>query len=643
MLQSIRDSLTGWVVWFIVGLISIPFVFVGIESFRTGSRDPVVAEVGDVEITQGQFRAAYEQRYQQLRNMLGDNFRADLFDTAQFRASVLDDMAQEALLRQYADERGLRATDAAVFNYISMVPSFQVDGRFSADVYREVLARQGYTPDGFEAQLRNALAIEQLRQGVLASGFVTEGRVRSLYALAEQRRSLAYVEVPAARYRAEVDAQIADADIAARYDETQADYRAPERLKLAYVVLDRDALPAGQVPEDDVLKVLYDAEKARFVTPGERKARHILVNFGDDKDRARARAESLKAQLDEGAEFAALAQAESDDVGSRDAGGDLGWISRGQMVEDFEKALFALDTNEVSDPVETEFGFHLIRADEVKSELTRTLDDPEVRASLIELFQNRERDRLFQAQQEQLEQIAFENPGSLAPVAEALGVTVQETDWFTRAGGDGLSAEPQVLAAAFSPEVLQDDENSTPLSLPDGRIAVIRKAAYEAPRQKPLTEVTAEVREALVAERARAKAREEAQAMIEAARSREVSLADIAAERGLSVRATGPVSRAQEDVPAPVLSTLFQLPRPADGQVSLGLASLRDGDQAVVALSAVDAPEPNPVVLDEQRQQLAELTAGQEFSALQRALRDIIPVETRLPEADSGEAADPFN
>ncbi len=634
MLQSIRDSLTGWVVWFIVGLISIPFVFVGIESFRTGSRDPVVAEVGDVEITQGQFRAAYEQRYQQLRNMLGENFRADLFDTAQFRQSVLDDMAQEALLRQYADQEGLRATDAAVFTYISTVPSFQREGRFSAEAYREVLARQGYTPDRFEAQLRNALAIEQLRLGVLESGFVTEGLARSTYALTEQRRSLAYVEVPAARYRPEIDAQLDEAAIAARYEETLAQYRAPERLKLAYVVLDREALPAGEAPEDDVLKVLYDAEKARFVTPGERKARHILINFGADKAKARERADALKQQLDDGGDFAALAQAESDDVGSRDAGGDLGWVSRGQMVEGFEQALFGLEEGEVAGPVETEFGYHLIRADEVKDEVTRTLEDPEVRESLVALFQNRERDRRFQAQQEQLEQIAFESPGSLAPVAEALAVPVQETGWFTREGGEGLSAEPQVLEAAFSPEVLQDDENSPPLSLPDGRLLVIRKAAYEAPRQKPLDEVRAEVREALVAERAQAKALEEAEALLESARSRERSLADVAAELGLSVRATGLVTRSQENVPAAVLSALFRLPRPTGDQASLGLAALENGDQAVVALSAVENPEPNPVVLDEQRRQLAELTAGREFSALQRAMREMISVETRLPEED---------
>ncbi|ULQ46932.1 SurA N-terminal domain-containing protein [Flagellatimonas centrodinii] len=644
MLQSIRDSLTGWVVWFIVGLISIPFVFVGIESFRTGSSDPVVAEVGDVEITQGQFRAAYDQRYQQLRGMLGENFRADLFDTAQFRQSVLDDMTREAVLRQYAEKGGLRASDAAVIDYITTIPTFQVDGRFSSDLYREVLARQGYTPDGFEAQLRNALAIEQLRLGVLESGFVTDEMAEYSFRLAQQQRSLSYIEVPVARYRAEIGAQLEAGAVADRYEETKGQYRAPERVKLAYVVLDREAMALADAPEEDVLKVLYDAEKARFVSPGERKARHILINFGEDKDKARNKAEALKAQLDGGADFDALAKAESDDVGSRDAGGDLGWISRGQMVEGFEEALFALETGEISKPVETEFGFHLIRADDIRPEVTRTLEDAEVREALVTLYQNRERDRRFQAQQEQLEQIAFENPGNLDAVATALSVEIQETDWFTRAGGEGLAAEPQVMTAAFSPEVLQDDENSTPIALADGRLVVIRKAAYEPSRQKPLAEVEDAVRDDLISARAAAKAAEDAADLLASARSRERSLADLAAERGLTVRATGPVQRNQESVPTPVLSVLFRLPRPVDDATpSLGLATLDNGDRAVVALSAVNDPEANPVVLDEQRGQLAELIAGLEFNALQRIMRDEVGVETRLPDELPADGSDAFN
>jgi peptidyl-prolyl cis-trans isomerase D len=638
MLQSIRDSLTGWVVWFIVGLIAIPFAFVGIESFRMGSRDPVLVEVGGVEITQAQFRAGYEQRYQQLQAMLGDNFRADLFNTPSFRASVLEDMTQETVMLQYAEKGGYRGTPAAVLEYLRSIPAFQRDGRFSAEAYREVLARQGLTPERFERQLLDGLALDQMRQAVLESAFVPDALVEQAYRLNAQQRSLSYLTVPVTRFAEAVNPS--EEEIAAHYEATRAAYQAPERLKLQYVVLDRSTLEPGSDPEQDVLQALYDVEKARFSSPGERKARHILIAMDGDPEAAKAKAESLRAELSAGADFEALAAEHSADTGSREQGGDLGWIQRGQMVEAFEKALFALDAGTVSEPVETEFGYHLIRVDEIKGEEVRDLSDEGVRAELLALYHNREREQRFQDLQAQLEQLAFENPGSLEMVAETLSLPVAETDWFGREGGSGLAAEPSVLRAAFSPEVLQDDENSTPLALGDGRIAVIRKLAYEAPRQRELAEVVDAVRAALVRQRAEAAADQLAEELLTAAQAGR-SLTELADEQGLSLRAAGPVSRDADNVPVPVLSRLFSLPRPVDEtQPSVAKVALDNGDRVLLALSRVIEPEPGPETLEQEREALENLVAGREFDAFQRSLRSVIKVKTKNPIAvpEEGEA-----
>lgn len=639
MLQSIRDSLTGWVVWFIVGLIAIPFAFVGIESFRMGSRDPVLVKVGSVEITDGQFRAGYEQRYQQLQSMLGDSFRADLFNTPTFRASVLEDMTRETLLLQYAEKAGYRGTPSAVLDYLRSIPAFQRDGRFSAEAYREVLARQGLSPERFEQQLLEGLALDQMREAVLASAFLPDALVEQAYRLQAQQRSLSYLTIPASGFAEAVTPT--EEEIAAHFESTRSAYQAPERLKLQYVALDRRRLERGSDPEPDVLQALYDVEKARFSAPEERRARHILIAADGDLDAARTKATELRQQLAAGQDFNALAAEHSADTGSREQGGDLGWLRRGEMDEAFEKALFSLKGGELSEPVETEFGFHLIRADEIRGGEVRSLSDESVRAELLELYHNRELERRFQDLQEQLEQLAFENPGSLEVVAESLGLPLSDTEWFGREGGGGLAAEPSVLDAGFSPEVLQDDENSRPLALADGRVVVLRKLAYEPPRERDLEEVQDAVRLALVQERSEAEAERVAQTLLDAAKAGR-PLTELAEEQTIELRAVGPVSRRAENVPAPVLTRLFSLPRPADEtQPSLDTVRLANGDRVLLAFTRVIEPELPAATRDDEREALENLVAGREFDAFQRSLRAVIPVKVKNPIVDPEAAEDP--
>lgn len=436
MLQSIRDSLSGWVLWFVVGLIAVPFAFVGIESFRMGSSDPVLVEVGDTEITDAQFRNAFDQRFRQLQQMMGDDFRPDMINTADFRAAVLQDMTREALLLQYARQNGYRGSDPEIMEYLRSLPAFQRDGRFSSEAYREVLANQGMDPESFEAQLRDALAIDQMRDGVLDSATIPNTMLDNHIRLQQQRRSLSLMVVPAERFVDEIEPT--EAEINARYEQNQSQYQLPERVKLDYVMLDSASMDEGPDPEPSVLAALYEAEKARFITGEERRASHILIPLDADEDAAREQAAELRDRLASGADFAELAAEFSSDTGSKDQGGDLGWIERGQMAPDFEEALFALDEGEISQPVVTEFGVHLIRATEVKAEQVRTLDDEGVREQLLNRYHERERALRMQEMQEQLDQLAFENASTLAPVAEALDLEVQQTEWFTRDGGAGL-------------------------------------------------------------------------------------------------------------------------------------------------------------------------------------------------------------
>lgn len=641
MLQNIRDRLTGPFVWFIVGIIVIPFAFFGIETFRSGGGDPTLAKVGDQKITQSQFRAGYEQRMQQLQALMGDNFRADLIDQERFRQSVLDDMVQESLMRQHVRKAGYRASDGALFEAISAIPAFQQDGKFSSELYRSRLAQQGYAPTRFETQMREALVVDQMREGLLESAFVPETGAAQSYRIDEQQRWLAYAVFEAAKYLPQ--AQVDEAQVQTRYEQQKSRFQAPERMRVAYLELAQDALSPTPTPDAEYLRSIYEAEKAnRFSTAEERRARHILVGFGADKDAARKRLEAVAAQLAKGGDFAALAAAESEDPGSKNKGGDLGWIKRGQMVATFENALFALRKGEVSAPVETEFGWHLILLDDLREARTRPFDDPAVQAELLDLYRRRDGERRFQEMSEKLEQTAFESPGSLEPAAQALGLEIRTTDWFTRETGAGVAAQPAVREAAFSQDVLEAGENSRPIALGENRVVIVRKAEHEPPRQKPLEEVADALRAELKDEAARERAAKDAAAALEALASGR-PLEQVVTTKKAKLEAPGLVKRSAAGIDAKILEALFRLPRPAEGQSSREQVKLANGDVAVVVATAVADADWSAAPDEQRRRELARLReglAGAEFAAYRADLQQRIPVKiVAQPETEAEPAS----
>ena len=640
MLQNIRDRLTGPLVWFIVGIIVIPFAFFGIETFRGGGGDPVIAKVGDQKIKESQFRAGYEQRLQQLRSLMGEGFREDLIDQNRFRDTVLKDMVQESLLRQHVRGAGYRASDAMVFESLEAIPAFQDNGKFSTEAYRSRLAAQGYTPTRFEQQLRDAIVVEQMRDGILASAFAAPADAAQAYRLDQQQRWLAYATFEASRYLPQV--QVSDEQVQQRYEQQKAQFQSPERLRVAYVELALDKLPPAAAPEAEVLKVIYEADKAaRFSTVEERHARHILVNFGADKAEAKKRIEGLAEKIGQGADFASLASSHSDDPGSKSKGGDLGWVRRGQMLEKFEQALFALGKGEVSAPVETEFGWHLIKLEDVKEARTRPFEDADVQAELLAAYRQRDAERRYQELSEKIEQTAFESPSSLDPVAQASGLQVQTSAWFSRTEGTGIAALPAVRDAAYSDDVLTANENSRPVAAGENHVVVLRKLEHEPARQRPLEEVASAIREQLKVEGARAKAASEAREALEAMASGR-ALEQVVTQKKAVLKAPGLVKRGAADIDARIIEALYALPRPAAGDASRTTVALPNGDVAVVVSTAVQDGDWAGAPADERNKQLArmrESAAGAEFAAYRADIENRIKVEVlKQPEAETAPA-----
>lgn len=616
MLQAIKERAQGWVAWAIVILISIPFALWGIQSYLGVGAEPVVATVDGAKITERQLDQNVQRSRMQLRERLGAAYNPDLFESAQLRGQVLDRMIRDLVLLESSYAMGLRVSDAAVRAAILAEPAFQGGGVFDKDTYERVLRLQGFTPAAYEEELRRGLLSTQLARALTESAFATAAEVTLATRLLRQQRDIAYALVPRAGFMPEADPP-AD-DIQAFYEANPERFQSPARVKLSYILLDADAIAAVEVDEA-TLREAYEARLDEFVEPERRAMRHILLTVPADGDAEtiKARAAELKAQIDAGADFAEVAQAESEDPGSAAQGGDLGMVDRGIMDPAFEQAAFDLDVNAVSEPVRSRFGYHLIEVTAVEGGAAKPFDD--VREELARELGRGDAEAAYFELAEQLANLTYESPDSLIPAAEALDLEVRTSDWIERDGGEGLFAQPRLMTAAFSDDVLVVGNNSELIEPDPDRMqaVVLRVDEHEPASVRPLDEVRDEIVAALKAEQAATAARAEADAMVARLRAGE-SLDAVAAE--LEIKSPGEVSRSQADVPPTVLELAFSAPRPAeDGVPSYASGAEPGGDAVIVAVRAVadgSAEAMDPAMRDAERRLLAQIQGEHGFNAV---------------------------
>ncbi len=619
MLQKIRDRATGPLAWFIVGIICIPFAFFGIEAFRSDGAARSVAKVEGQEITEAALQQRYQQRYQQLQQMLGENFRPDMINPDMLRESVLQGMIQEAVTDAYLADQSYRVADETVLATIRGEQAFQQNGHFSPTLYRDTLARQGMNPVQYEDRVRTFLTDQQLRQAVSNSVIVTEAELAAEWAIDRQQRRFNHRVYSAQAVRESIS--IDDAAVEARYEERKASLITPERVRVHYVELDQMALKQQVDVTAEALQALYEEQKdTRFKVAEERKARHILVRASEDD--ARAKIDAAAERLAAGEDFAAVAKEVSQDPGSKNKGGDLGWVSAGMMVAPFEDAMFALEAGAVSEPVETQFGWHLIQVQDIRPERVRAFDEPEVQTELDDLYREREARARFDELAEKLEQVSFENPASLDPVAEQLGLEIKTSEWMTRDGGAGIGSSDAVIAAAFSDLVLNAGENSLPLDVGRRQI-VLRVAEHEEERPQTLEEVRSDLVEALTREAVE----EKLQAMAEADRAALAdgkTLADLPAENGAENQKPVTAERGDSAPARVIIATVFGMATPQDGTPSYETARLPNGNLALIELTQVtDGNWADAIETEKEstKRRMMAKRADQEYMALQAALR----------------------
>ncbi len=596
MLQNIRDRAQGWIAWAIVILISIPFALWGIQSYLGIGGEPVAATVNGVEIAQRELDRRVQQARMELGERLGSAYDPAQFDDAQLRKDVLDDMIREVLLVDTSNRLGMRVSDQEMRLQILTEPAFQTDGRFDKAMYERTLQLQGMAPAQFESQMRQRMVGTQLVRAVVASELVTAAELDAYQRLNRQKREVSYLNLPTQRF--ESDEPVTDEEIRGYYDANLAQFQVPEQVMLDYLVLDVEGL-AGQVELDDAeLQRVYDADQSRFGQPERREVRHILLTVPPNADQQAAdevlaRIQAIRERIQGGESFEVVAKEVSEDPGSAGQGGSLGTIEAGIMDPAFDQAAFSLAVKEISEPVRSRFGYHLIEVVDVQPAQIKPF--AEVRDELREEVARQRAEARFYDLGERLANVVYESPDSLVPAAEELGLEIQHSEWIGRDGGDeGVLAQPKVAAAAFSEDVLVERRNSD-LIEPERDVlqaVVIRVADHREASTKPLDEVRDQVIAGLRTEKARKAAADAAEAGAEALKNG-ADLATVAGEQG-TVEEAGLVGRTDAKVPAAVRTLAFTLPVPAEGTASIGVATLDDGGAAIVRVSKVEEGEVTP-------------------------------------------------
>lgn len=493
----------------ILGLIIIPFAFFGLDAYTRGrSNAEDVATVEGAGISQREFAEELRQQQDRMRRLLGPGADPAAFDTAETRRAMLDALIDQRLIAVDAGRAKLLVSKEKLDEVIAGIPAFQKDGRFDPETARLLLRAQNMSEETFVERLRRDIRLEQIGRSV-ANGAIQSREVAArLSALEEQMREIAEAAIPSQQFLTQV--KIDEAALKTYYDANLADFRTPEAVKAEYLLLSADQLAAQEPVTEAELKAAYDGRTSQYRQEEQRRASHILIQSPsdakpEDRQAAHKKAEEILAEVRKSpARFADLAKKHSQDSGSAESGGDLGLFGRGMMVKPFEDAAFKLRENEISDVVESDFGYHIIRLTGIQAGKTRTLD--EVRAELSADVARQKGMRRFAEAAEGFSNSVYEQSDSLKPAAEKYKLKVQVSDWIGRTAGEPKSvlSNAKLLGALFSPDSIKAQRNTDAVEIAPGVLVAARVLEHRPAAQRPFDEVRGDI-ESLLRRREAAK------------------------------------------------------------------------------------------------------------------------------------------
>jgi len=642
MLLAIREKVTGVIALVFVGAIALLMVVPMLYQYVAGFGDNNAVEVNGDTVALPSFNAQLAANRQRLAQAFGGQI-PEYFNQDQFLIKqTVDGVVQDKLLDQATLGDGYRISKADVRNLITEIPEFQKDGAFDRETYQRELQSRGYGESLFELDFSRQYLHGQLQEGTVKSAFVDDSQLQQVAALQHQSRDFAYVSLLTEDFRKAQS--VDDAEIAEYHTSNTAQFQHPEKISVEYVSLNFEDYKKAVELDEKAVKAEYEAGIAagRYTTAELRKARHILLSVDQEAEESEVEAKRIEAvalveRLQSGEDFAALATELSADPGSASQGGDLGEIQRGAMVPAFEEAVYAQALNEIGAPVKTRFGFHIIRVDNIQEAVDKTF--AEVESSIKDELTTNQARTQYDEDLSSVSNLSFENPDSLAPVAEELSLTIQSTDLFTRGSGNGIAAEAAVREAAFNADVLNEGNNSAPIDLPSGEVVVVRIKQHEEARDKSLDEAKAEIENILLGQKTET-------ALSDSAAELEKALRDGGDIKQLAKQYKGKLEKAEavtrtdrKGLDSQLVQAVFKLSKPVDGESEFGVATASTG-RTVIALNKVSAGDfaaLEQAEKDRLREQLLGSQGNGDYQSMLQGLRAEADVVVN-PQLSSKEA-----
>ena len=614
MLQNLREKFTGWVAISILAVIGVTFVFVGGANFVfTGNN--YAAKVDDIDIGLGQFEAAYQdevQRNPQITQM-GPEVRG------QVRSGVLEQLIQQRVIDNYIENAGYRISDSQLTALIQGTPEFQVDGKFDMNTYLDLLVANGYEPSAFERAQRVTLRRSQLQFGIRASAIMSPAAFRRYLNLAGEQRIVTLATINPETVAAEV--AVTDEMVTAFYDDNPTMFQLPESVDVEYIEILRSDVAQGVTVSDEDLLEYYEFNKERYEQDEQRQARHILILSNDDEEAAEAKANELLARINGGESFEDIARDNSEDSFTADRGGDLGALTRSQMPDGLDSAVFSMSEGDVQGPIKTDFGFHLVRLDTVIE--PGPLPIEQVRAELTTELQEQKAESLFIELERTLSDALFDAT-DLRSLSDASGTEIQMVAGFTRAGGEPLGSDFTVIDAIFDELVLSGEQMSEIIEIDANRAAVFAVTNHYPATRQPLDDVRERVAASLEVQQAEELMASKANEMI-AALAAGMEFTSAAESIGATAAAPALMSRSAEDADQFISVAVFTALKPAQDAPTTGSTRNGVGGYTVYSLDAVipGRPEAMPVEQrDAGKLQLTDQSGLGDFIAFVQALRE---------------------
>ena len=574
MLGAIRNKSKGWVAYLIVGLITVPFALFGIQDYASRSANTAIAKVDGEDIDINIYYQELSTQQRNLQQQLGAAYTQEIDNV--LKQNLLDSLINEKLIENYANSLDIVTLDDEVKSVIEMNQAFLVDGVFSQDRYLQLLRLNSYSPAAYEIAQSKALNREQIKRNLSGSAFMSSTQTKQLNDLASQEREVSYLALNTENYKDEVS--VSQSQISDYFNENRSSFVEGRKVKVDFVELTLDSMEEPESPSNDDLKNLYDDNAELYTNPERRRAQHILVESEE-------LAKDLLNQIKEGADFAELAKANSEDTSSSEDGGDLGFFERELMGAEFDEAAFAMNIGDVSEVVATDYGyFHIIKLTDIEPETMQSFD--EVQEQLVSLYNRTAKEKLLFGSLEEFMNLSYEE--SLDMVADQFGLELQTSDFF----GEGSSQyDPKFVASAFSSAVIDDGENSEVMEISPEKFVVLALSDLQSEREKDLSEVEGQIESVLKTLAAKEIIDNLAENIASALSSGDEQTANqLISENNLEWVNEGWISRANE-LPFDVTSLSFTLAKPEEGRHTYSAESANRITSLVIDLAGVRIPE----------------------------------------------------